>query len=198
VFENRSRKSPSLNNCIRTSGRQVTESITPDVIHYERLPDIEWIQRRNDVNIAIAIQAERTQRAILDLIQGVTIGIGRLELETAIQCVRRCHSVAVVVRVAGVLRLGNDSKSRVRLGSRQSSEWSTRGTESVQGWIGDLFMLPMISHIFCAYRSVPTYELLYFQILLVIMRNLHPPGIEKVQGRHGTSVGKIRAEGGTV
>ena len=72
------------------------EKTTPDVIHYERLPDIvvstaivelpdiEWIQGRDDVNVAVAVQAERIQRAIRDLIQGVTIGIGRLELETPI------------------------------------------------------------------------------------------------------------------
>src|ERR1700687_1428334 len=55
-------------------------------------------------------------------------------------------------------------------------------------------MLAMISHIFCAHRSVPTYDLLYFQIPLVITRNLHCPRIEEVEGRHSTSGGKIRAE----
>ena len=100
MFENRSRERPALHQCIRTSGREVTEGITPDVIHYERLPDIvvsisivklpdiEWIQRCDDVNVAVAIQAEGIQRAIRDLIQGVTIGIGRLELEAAIESVR--------------------------------------------------------------------------------------------------------------
>ena len=57
-------------------------------------------------------------------------------------------------------------------------------------------MLPMISHIFCAYSSVPTYGLLYFQIPLVITRNLHRARVEEVEGRDSTSVGKIRAESG--
>src|SRR3984885_11783048 len=55
-------------------------------------------------------------------------------------------------------------------------------------------MLSMIPHVFCAYHSVPTYDLLDFQIPLVITRNLHCPRIEEVEGRDSTSVGKIRAE----
>src|ERR1700687_3287606 len=100
MFENCSRKRPTLHQCIRTSGRQVTEGITPDVIHYERLPDIvvsiavvklpdiERIQGGDDVNVAVAVQAEGIQRAIRDLVQGVTIGIGGLELEAAIHGMR--------------------------------------------------------------------------------------------------------------
>jgi hypothetical protein len=76
VFENRSRESPALHQCIRTSGHQVTEGITPDVVHHERLPDIvvstaivelpniEWIQRRHDVDVAVGVQAEGVQRCI--------------------------------------------------------------------------------------------------------------------------------------
>ena len=136
MFEDRSRESPALHQRIWTSGRQVTEGITPDVIHYERLPnivvsvsvvklpDIEWIQWRDDINVAVAIEAERIQRAIGDLIQGMTIGIGRLKLETALKSVRCGQRDTDIVRVAGILCLGNHSKLLVRNGSRQASEGS--------------------------------------------------------------------------
>ncbi|HET9306794.1 MAG TPA: hypothetical protein VFO46_12270 [Candidatus Sulfotelmatobacter sp.] len=72
------------------------EGIGPNVIHHERvadivvstavvqLPDIEGIQRCHDIHVAVAVQAERIQRAVGNFIQRVTIGIGRLELETTV------------------------------------------------------------------------------------------------------------------
>src|ERR1700686_4654326 len=175
MFENRSRERPALHQCIRTSGRQVTEGITPDVIHYERLPDIvvstaivelpdiEWIQRRDDVNVAVTVQTEGIQRAIRDLIQGVTIGVGRLELEAAIKGVRGCQSDAVIVRVAGVLRLGNDSKSWVRNGGWQTAEGGARWTKSVQSRLGNLLIFPVIAHIFGAPGGIPAKALRPFR-----------------------------------
>src|SRR5579871_6558534 len=126
----------------------------------------------------------------------MTIGIGSLKLEPAIHCVCRCQSDAVIVRVARVLRLGNHSKSRIGLGNRQSSKWSAGGTESIQGWIRDLFMLAMIAHIFRAHCGVPTQSLLYFKVPLVITRNLHFARVKEIEGRNRSAVGKISPECG--
>src|SRR5580658_8705468 len=186
----------------------MTDGVTPDVVHDERLshvvvsiavvkpPDVERVKRRYDINIAVGVHSEWIQRTIGDFIQSVTKGIGSLELEAAIHGMRGSQRDAIVIGVAHVLCLRNHSKSRVRLGGRQTSEWRARGTESVQSWIRDLFMFAMISHIFCAQRGVPAQGVLYLQVPLVITRNLHCARIEEVEGRHSAAVSKIGAESG--
>src|SRR5580658_2469209 len=186
----------------------MTDGVTPDVVHDERLshvvvsiavvkpPDVERVKRRYDINIAVGVHSEWIQRTIGDFIQSVTIGIGSLELETAIHGMRGSQRNAIVIGVPDVLCLGNHSKSRVRLGSRQRSEWEARRTESVQSWIRDLFMFAMIAHILSAQRGVPAQGVLYFQVPLVIPRNLHRARIEEVERRHSVAVDKIGAESG--
>src|SRR5580693_7141732 len=57
-------------------------------------------------------------------------------------------------------------------------------------------MLTVIADIFGADRGVPTQSLLYFQIPLVITRDLHFAGVEKIERRHGAAIGKVGAERG--
>src|SRR5580693_3339735 len=123
----------------------MTDGVTPDIVHHERLPyivvsiavvklpDVERIERCDHINVDVGVHAEWVQRTIGDFVESVTIGIGSLELETAIHSMRGSQRDAIVIGVAHVLRLGNYSKSRVRLGGRQRSECCARSTESIQG-----------------------------------------------------------------
>src|ERR1700733_12464846 len=149
MLEDCSGERPSFRQDIRTAACQMADGVTPNVVHDERLPyivvriaivklpDIERIERRDDIDVAVGVHAEWVQGTIGDFVESVTIGIGGLKLETAIHGMRGSQRDAVVVGVAYVLCLGNHSKSRVRLGSRQRSEGHTRSTESVQSRIRD-------------------------------------------------------------
>ena len=55
-------------------------------------------------------------------------------------------------------------------------------------------MLTMIAHIFRAHRGVPTQSLLYFQVPLVITRNLHFARIKEVEGGNHAATGKVGAK----
>lgn len=77
------------------------------------LADVERIQGRDDVHIAIGIQAEGAERVIGDFIQRMAMRIGSLKLEASIEGVRCGQNQPVVVRVADVLCLRDHTKSRV-------------------------------------------------------------------------------------
>lgn len=90
VFEDRSSECPALHERIGTPARKVPESHTPDIVHDKRmsyvvvsiavvqLADVERIQWRNDVHIAVGIQTEGGERVIGDFIQCMAIGIGSI------------------------------------------------------------------------------------------------------------------------
>ena len=76
MLEDRSGDRPAFHQGTRSPARQMTDSVTPNVVHDERLPDIvvriaivklpdiEWIERRDNVNVADGVHAERVQRTI--------------------------------------------------------------------------------------------------------------------------------------
>src|SRR5271156_2705325 len=57
-------------------------------------------------------------------------------------------------------------------------------------------MLTVIADVFGAHRGVPAQSLLYFQVPLVITRDLHFAGVEKIEGRHRSAISKVGAERG--
>src|SRR6202035_157289 len=96
-----------------------------------KLPDIEWIQGRDDIDIVVGIQTEGIQRAIGDFIQRVAIGIGRLELESSSEVVRGSQCQAGVGRVADFWGLCHHPKWWVRLGESQPAKRRAGGTKSI-------------------------------------------------------------------
>src|SRR5215469_15935804 len=153
MSEDGSREGPSFHHGVRSPAGEMTESVTPHVVHVERvsyvvvrvsvivLAEICLIDGKYDVCRGLIVQTERIEGIVGNIVERVAVGIAGLELKASGEAMGKAEHQPVVVGVADVLRLPNHAKPRIGCRGWQITEgkqlywhglscWRDRGSES--------------------------------------------------------------------
>src|SRR5215472_15627811 len=146
--EDRAREGPSLHQRVRSSGGSVANTVVPDIIHREVMPDVvvrisvvigtkvRRVLRVDDVGILPGgVRAKRGDRIVGNFIQRVAIGVARLKCQATLEVMLHSQNEACIVRIGNVLFLLDYAKPPVwyRRGQIRKRRWGVR----IESGVGD-------------------------------------------------------------